>query len=100
MSQELINALPQMFDTMHQKATMCSFLWTTNDDPTTIIYNLRLYDMIRRLYYVKTHEEPSPERVIELMDIVKSHKELNDLFMHFCRIGKFPDNNTIKYLKC
>lgn len=98
MSQELINALPSMFSTMHQKSAMCEFLWTTNDDPTTIIYNLRLYDLIRRLYYVKTQEEPPPTRVIELMDFVKSHDELNDFFMHYCKIGKFPSVNTLKLI--
>ena len=100
MSQELINAIPTMFSTMQQKSAMCEFLWTTNDDPTTIIYNLRLYDLIRRLFYVKTREEPTAERVLELMDFVKSNRELNEFFMYYCKLGKFPSNNTIKYIKC
>lgn len=99
MSNELLKSLPTMFETMHQKAAMCSFLWTNDDDPKTIVYNLRLYDLVRRLYYVKTHKEPTPERVLELISFVKENKEINDFLMHFCKLGRFPDNNTLKYIK-
>lgn len=88
-----------MFSTLSQKAAMCSFLWTTDDDPKTIVYNLRLYDMVRRLYYVKTNEEPEPSTVLRLIKFIKSSDELNKFFMYYCVIGRFPDVNTIKYIK-
>lgn len=99
MSEELIQSLPTMFETMSQKAALCSFLWNSKDDPETIIYNLRLYDMVRRFHYVKTGIEPSASRVIELMDFIKSDSDISDFFMYYCRTGRFPDTDTIKYIK-
>jgi hypothetical protein len=74
---------------------MCSFLWN-EQDPATIIYNLRLYDMVRRLYFVKTGSEPMHEDILELMTFVKSDRELYAVFMVYVRAGKFPDNAIIE----
>jgi hypothetical protein len=91
--------LPSMFDTHMQKATMCNFLWTNDEDPITIVYYLRLYDMVRRFYFVKTGKEPDAERVLELIDFIKSNKDINDFFMYYCKCGRFPDNRTIQLIK-
>lgn len=100
MSQKFIESLPNMFGTPMQKAAMCEFLWTNNiEDPATIVYNLRLYDMVRRFYYVKTGQEPTPERVIELIHFIKSNKDLDGFFMYYCKKGQFPDTNTIQLIK-
>lgn len=100
MSQKLLESLPLMFQTHTQKAVMCDFLWTNSvEDPATIVYNLRLYDMIRRFYYVKTGDEPTPQRVLELIHFVKSNNDLDEFFMYYCKRGLFPDTNTLKLIK-
>lgn len=99
MSNKLIETLPIVFETAFQKAAMCEFLWTTNEDAQTIIDNLRMYDMVRRFYYVRTGEQPTSDRVIELMKFIKGNSEINKFFMYYCRQGVFPDNNTIQLIK-
>lgn len=95
--QTFLESIPALFATPVQKATMCSFLWN-KQDPKTIIYNLRLFDIVRRLYYVKTHQEPLAEDVIRLMDVVKRDKRIMDFFMIYIESGKFPDNDIIKLI--
>lgn len=96
--QNFLESIPSLFSTAMQKATMCSFLWN-QQDPRTIIYNLRLYDMIRRLYYVKTGEEATDERIIELMKAVKRNSKIMDFFMIYIESGKFPDKDIIAMIK-
>jgi hypothetical protein len=98
-----IESIPSLFATAMQKATMCSLLWN-QQDPNTIVHNMRLYDIVRRLYYVKTNTEPTDERVLKLVAIVKGHKALLDFFMIYVESGKFPDvdvmnNIHVKYLR-
>jgi hypothetical protein len=99
MSQKFIESLPLLFGTATQKATMCNFLWNTNEDPVTVVHNLRMYDIVRRLYYVKTGEEPTSSRVLELMHFIKNNDDMDSFFMFYCTRGIFPDNNTLQLLK-
>jgi hypothetical protein len=90
-----IESMPILFSTSIQKATMCSFLWN-KQDPVTIIYNMRLYDIVRRLYFVKTGNEPTDEEIIHLMNVVRQEKAIMDFFMVYIRSGTFPDNDIVK----
>lgn len=96
--QNFIESIPALFSTAIQKATMCSFLWN-HQDPKTIIYNLRLYDIIRRLYYVKTGEEATDDRIVELMKVVKQNKKIMEFFMIYIESGTFPDKDIIAMIK-
>ncbi len=93
-----MESIPSLFSTAMQKATMCSLLWN-KQDPDTIVYNLRLYDMVRRLYYVKVGEEPSDDRVMELLTFVKSDEKIMSVFSHYILTGKFPENEVIAMIK-
>lgn len=93
-----IESIPSLFSTAMQKATMSSFLWN-GQDPETIVYNLRLYDMVRRLYYVKTGEEPTDERLVELVKFVKRNESIMNVFGYYIQHGKFPDNDIISLIK-
>ena len=83
-----------MFATSMQKATMCSLLWN-EQKPETIIFNLRLYDLIRRLYYVKMKQEGCEEELMPIFKSVKDNQVIMDFFMHYIRVGKFPDTKII-----
>lgn len=93
-----IESIPSLFSTAMQKATMCSFLWN-RQDPETIVYNLRLYDMVRRLYYVKTGREATDERIMELVKFVKNNDKLMGVFSHYIESGKFPEQEVIALIK-
>ena len=95
--QNFIESIPALFSTAMQKATMSSFLWN-QQDPKTIIYNMRLYDIVRRLYYVKTGEEATDERIVQLMEAVRGNKKIMDFFMIYIESGKFPDKDIIKMI--
>ena len=98
MSDKFMQTIPFLFETMYQKASMCDFLWN-NDMDVDVITNLRLYDLVRRFYYVKTGQEPTSTRVLELIKFIKSNKNMSDFFMFYCENGLFPDNNTIQLIK-
>jgi hypothetical protein len=85
-----IESLPALFATPIQKATMSSFLWN-QQDPETIIYTMRMYDIVRRLFYVKAGEEATPERIFALMNFVEDNEEVLRTFMVYVTSGKFPD---------
>lgn len=93
-----IESIPSLFATAMQKATMCSFLWN-EQEPKTIIYNMRLYDIVRRLYYVKTGKEPTDERVLELVNVVKHNKTIMDFMMIYIESGRFPEPDILCLLK-
>ena len=93
-----IESLPAMFATAMQKATMCSFIWN-GLDVETIVYNLRLYDLIRRLHNVKMREEGYADDIMPLFRSVKQNPEILDFFMHYVRTGKFPDTKVVGMLK-
>jgi hypothetical protein len=93
-----IESIPSLFSTAMQKATMCSFLWN-KQDPETIVYNLRLYDIVRRLYYVKVGEEATDERVMELVEFVKADEKIMKVFSHYILTGRFPESEVIAMIK-
>ena len=100
--QRFINSLPELFDTEFQKAALCKFLWSDtnkNIPPETIIHYLRLYDMVRRFYYVKTLSEPTPDTVLNLIDFIESNKDLRNFFSQYCISGTFPSTDTMQLLK-
>jgi uncharacterized protein YfbU (UPF0304 family) len=94
---KFIESIPSLFSTAMQRATMCSLLWN-QQNPKTIIYNLRLYDIVRRLYYVETGEDATDERIVQLMGVVKGEKKIMDFFMIYIESGKFPENSIIKLI--
>lgn len=94
---KFIESIPSLFGSAIQKASMSSFLWN-NQDPKTIIYNMRLYDIIRRLYYVHKGEEPSDDKVMELMKNVKQNKQMMDFFIVYIQSGTFPSNDVISMI--
>lgn len=89
-----IESIPSMFATTMQKATLCGMLWN-EQTPETVVYNLRLYDLIRRLHYVKLKREASEEELMPIFKSVKRNPVIMEFFMHYIRIGKFPDTNII-----
>lgn len=89
-----IEAIPSMFASTMQKATLCSMLWN-EQSPETIIYNLRLYDLIRRLHYVKMKREGCEEELMHLFRSVRSNPIIMEFFMHYIKLGKFPDTTII-----
>jgi hypothetical protein len=93
-----IESIPALFSTAMQKATMCSFLWN-KQDPETIVYNLRLYDIVRRLYYVKVGREATDERIMELLEYVKSDENIMRVLSHYILTGKFPEKEVIAMIK-
>ena len=93
-----IESIPSLFGTAMQKATMCSFLWN-KQDPETIVYNLRLYDMVRRLYFVKVGEDATDERVMELVEFVKADENIMNVLSRYILTGKFPENEVIAMIK-
>ena len=95
---KFLESIPSLFSTAMQKATMCSFLWN-KQDPETIVYNLRLYDIVRRLYFVKVGEEATDERVMELMEYVKSDEKIMRVLSHYILTGKFPESEIIAMIK-
>lgn len=95
---KFLESIPSLFSTAIQKATMCSFLWN-KQEPETIVYNLRLYDIVRRLYFVKVGEEPTDERVMELMGYVKSDEGIMRVLSKYILTGKFPEKEVIAMIK-
>lgn len=97
---ELMKKVPSLFETWHQKSSMCEFLWDNkNNDSKEILNALRLYDMVRRLYFVKTGEEPDGIAVLEIIKFIESNKELDELIMSYVTTGVFPNATTLKFLK-
>lgn len=92
-----IESIPSLFATAIQKATLSSFLWNSQD-PQTIIYNLRLYDIVRRLFYVKTGRDATDEEILHLIDIVKQNEKMMDFFMVYIKKGEFPPNDIIRMI--
>jgi len=96
----ILEKIPSLFETMHQKSSMCEFLWSDDDslDAKEVLTSLRLYDLIRRLHYVKTGIEPSPTRILEIINIVKHEKDLYNILMSFCVNGHFPSPSTLRMI--
>lgn len=95
--ENFIESLPTMFATAMQKATMCSLLWN-GMDAETIVYNLRLYDLVRRLHNVKMRKEGYEDDLMPVFRAVKQNPEIMDFFMHYVRTGKFPDSRIISMI--
>lgn len=91
-------AIPQMFESEAQRSIMSRFLWS-DTDTDTLILNLRMYDIMRRVYAVQHQEEPSPDVVMAGLRYVKNNPGLNMILMSYARRGVFPGPNTIFDIK-
>lgn len=83
-------SIPEMFQSEVQRATLSTFLWDDRDTKV-LIKHLRLYDILRRICYVKTRKHPTPAKVMELMDFVASNPEIAACFDDLVSRAKFPE---------
>lgn len=87
------NEIPNFFETEKQKACMCTCLW--GGDMEEIVEDLRLYDLIRRLYFVKMGESGDAGTLMNVFRSVKKNPLIMDVFTVYVETGTFPDNNLI-----
>lgn len=91
-------ALPDFFKTVPQKCVMSQMLWS-NEGTTQMVIHMRIYDILRRLYFVQIKKEPYHNEVLKCMKIVMENHELREFLMDFARTGTFPDPENWKLLK-
>ena len=90
-------ALPDFFKTVPQQCVLSQHLW--NDEGTAqLVIHMRVYDILRRLYYVRSGETPRPSEVLKCMRLVMSNMELREFILGYARAGKFPDTTGWKLL--
>ncbi len=91
-------ALPDFFKTVPQKCVMSQMLWS-NEGTTQLVVHMRIYDILRRLYFVQLKREPCHNEVLKCMKMVMETPELRDFLMGFAQTGTFPDTDNWKLLK-
>lgn len=91
-------ALPQFFQSEPQQATLSQCLWS-EEGTNSIIIHLRLYDILRRLYYIKTGKNATPLQVLTCMEKIIENDDMKNYLMSFAISGVFPDEITLRSLK-
>lgn len=95
MDDKFLSTLPSMFATEIQKAALSHFLWN-GQSPEKIVDNLRMYDIVRRIYYVRVGEDPSPDEILRVMKQIETNKPVKHFLMRYIRGGRFPDTGTLR----
>ena len=84
-----LQALPELFETNNQRFIMSHFLWG-NENLDKLIHYLRLYDLLSRIYTVKTKSIPSPTQVIRAIKDIEKNEKLNEIFGKYIEEGRYP----------
>lgn len=90
-------ALPEFFKTIPQQCVLSQHLWS-DEGTVQLVIHMRVYDILRRLYYVRSGEEPRPSEVLKCMRQVMSNVELREFILEYACAGKFPDTTGWKLL--
>lgn len=87
-------AIPEMFQTLPQKALLSEMLWT-EDGAQHLINQLRVYDMIRRFHVVRTgiHDEQRIKFYFENLD---QYPDMRQLLFDIAQSGSFPYSAILK----
>lgn len=85
-----LNCIPFMFMNQPQKYLISNFLWSGQDNIEFLVIHLRLYDLVRRLYYVKIKEEPSRETILKAIKNILKSNHLKNYFRKYILTGQFP----------
>jgi hypothetical protein len=91
-------ALPDFFKTVPQQCILSQMLWC-EEGTSQLVIHMRIYDILRRLYFVQTQKEPSHNDVLKCMRTVMENKDLREFVMGFARSGTFPDTQKWQLLK-
>jgi hypothetical protein len=87
-SDQIMNfAIPEMFKSMPQKAILSEMLWT-EEGSKELIEQLRVYDMIRRFYIVRTGIQ-NDTHIKYYFENIKD-TELYHLLLDIAKTGQFP----------
>lgn len=89
-----LQCIPHMFSGEPQRYLMSNFLWGDEERTQMLISHLRLYDMIRRLYFIKFRENPSHETMNKTLRQIMSNPKLYRLFSMHIERAIFPYNYT------
>jgi hypothetical protein len=87
-----------MFQTPIQQAALSSYLWDNERSEELLMY-MRLYDLIRRIYYVKTGQWPEPQYVVQCMENFLSNPSYKSQFIEYIKNIEFPLQNTVNMIK-
>lgn len=91
-------ALPDFFATVPQQCVLSADLWDEQGTHNLVI-NLRVYDILRRLYYVRSGQHATPAEVLKCMRMVMGNPDLREFIVSYARAGTFPDTSSWHLLK-
>ncbi len=87
-----LKCLPYLFENDQQRYLISHYLWQGENEIKKLVFYLRAYDLIQRMYFVNFKKFPSKEVGAFMLDeLLKKPK----LMKHLTRIaenGIFPDN--------
>lgn len=94
-----LQSIPYMFDSEPCKFLISHYLWSSEDKRDQLIIHLRLYDLIRRIYYVKLKKEPDHDTVLRAMTKIFKNTWMKNHILHYITNGIFPSGKQLKLLK-
>lgn len=94
-----LNAIPYMFENEHSKYLITHYLWDNEDKQEQLIIHLRLYDLVRRIFYIKTRTEPSRETVLTTVRTILSKTWMKNYVKRYITIGVFPKGDELERIK-
>lgn len=84
-----LEALPDMFISNNQQFLMSHFLWG-DENTTKLLRYLRLYDLLRRMYIVKTKKTPCKKLITQAIKDLEKNEKLYRRFTRYISMGEFP----------
>lgn len=91
-----LQCLPYMFENDQQRYLISHFLWDSNEKVQKLIFFLRAYDLVQRMYYVKFKNFPSKETGVYMLHELLSNPKLFRYLTTVVELGVFPNTfNTL-----
>lgn len=87
-----IQCLPYLFENNQQRYLISHFLWEDDDKVQKLIFYLRAYDLVQRMYYVKFKCFPSKETGIYMLHELMSNHKLFKYLSTIVKLGIFPSS--------
>lgn len=91
-----LNSLPYLFANEPSKYLITHYMWDSDDNLQQLLVHVRLYDLIRRIYRIKTREEPSKQLIINTIKNINKKRALRNYFKKYIIDGHFPKLQRIK----
>lgn len=93
-----LDSIPSLFEKEEQRFLVSHYLWGGEERLSMLITHLRLYDLIRRWFYVKFKTHGDPKLIKDEFIRVIGNRGLRNILLRNIQEGVFPSTDNLLLL--